>query len=214
VEPCFMPSSPWALPMTFGSGERYIANVSLAEARAIAVGLDRRAMAQREKAVATWDRKWAIAVACVRNKHLDRFDDVPERPQLHLPARRGSYSPEEIERLLSVCNKAKLPEVNGATPGQWWAALITAIVKTGMRPSEAIEEAELPPWPSGETNLHDTFRRLCHLAGIRGGNGLRGLRLAKMDCANVSAETAIDNADVAITERYCDLPPCRKVVAK
>lgn len=94
-----------------------------------------------------------------------------------------SYTSEEIERLLSVCNKARLPEVAGVSPDAWWRSFITISLATGLRPCELLEVRRkgsgwLFPWPHRRQSLHATFRFLVRAAGIDldGRHGLHGLR--------------------------------------
>ncbi|MEN6368062.1 MAG: hypothetical protein ABFC88_14790 [Thermoguttaceae bacterium] len=175
----FIATSPWAWPDAFDTGTAYVKNISLMEARAIAMGFNKAAMEKRAADVQCWDRQWAVAGACIRNRWMDRFEDVPERPQLPMPTRRTSYTPEEIERLLTACDQARLPNLAEMSPGQWWRTLITTIVNTGVRWQKAIEAAGLPEWPQDDRKgLSATFHRLCRLAEIYGANGFHGLRRA------------------------------------
>jgi hypothetical protein len=176
----FPPTSPWAWPDQFEAGSIHVKNLTLTEARAVAGAFNKRAMQQRGANPAGWDRQWAIATCCTRNKGLDQKEDVPERPQLPVPASRGAYTSEEVERLLSVCDAARLPAIDGVSPGQWWRDFIAMIRNTGRRACDVLESTDEPRqrWPHGRRELYDTFHRLLRVARIGNRLGFHGLRLA------------------------------------
>lgn len=180
----FPPTSPWAWPDQFDGGRIHVKNITLTEAKAVAGAFNKRAMQQREAIPAKWDRQWAIAGCCLRNKGRDLNEDVPERPQRPEPEHGGTYTSEEVERLLAVCNEALLPEIPGVSPDAWWRGFITISLTTGLRPSELLEMrckggGWLFPWPHSKESLYATFGFLVSAAGMDpdSRHGLHSLRL-------------------------------------
>lgn len=204
----FIPRSPWSAPETWGWGSIHARNVCLTDARAIVRAFNKESMLRREADVERWDRRWAIAVACVRNKGLDANEDAPERSWAAStvpftsckPSRRQrAYTPEEVERLLAACDVARLPIVEGVEPRAWWRGFIEAIRFTGIRPAVLLDlhRDKLPnsadgaildicgiagptlfPWPHSRPELYAQLRRLLRAAQIDAADGFHGLRRA------------------------------------
>lgn len=204
----FVPSSPWSVPETWGFGSIHARNITLTEARAIARSFNQESMLRRSANVERWDRRWAIALACVRNKGLDRNEDAPERSWAASsvpftpcqPSRqRRSYTPEEVERLLAACDVARQPIIDGIKPAEWWRGFIEAIRSTGIRPAVLLDlhrenlsssadgaildicgvgKTMLFPWPHSRPELYAQLRRLLRSATIDSANGFHGLRMA------------------------------------
>ena len=184
----FPPTSPWAWPDQFDGGRIHVKNVTLTEARAVAVVFNRRAIQQQQANPVGWDRRWAIAACCTRNKGYDQNEEVPERPQLPIPPGSGAFTPEEIERLLAVCDSARLPAIDGVNPGQWWRDFIIISIDTGLRPSKALEMQRkgggwLFPWPHNQKSFYATFNSLVSAAGMNpeGRYGIHSLRLTWLE---------------------------------
>ncbi len=76
----------------------------------------------------------------------------------------STYTIEEIDRLLAVCDKAKLPDLAGVSPAQWWRTLIVRATTTGQRLSEILEH-DLA-WPYSRRVFYRALRDLFQAAGI------------------------------------------------
>ena len=178
----FKPTSVCQWPESFTEARLHVRNISLTDARATVRAFNKAAMQRRETDVPAWDRQWAIAGCCVRAKGWDRERLFVARPDNQVNPPRG-YTSEEIERLLSVCNKARLPEIPGVSPDAWWRGFITVSLFTGFRPGELLEMrckggGWLFPWPHRRQSLYTAFRFLVNAAGINldGRHGLHSLR--------------------------------------
>jgi len=174
----FQPGSTWSWPDEFSEARIHAKNLSLTEARAVVRAFNKTSMQNRQADVVAWDRQWAIACCSVRNKGWDRYGDaVPERPQLQPVPIPEPYKPDEIARLLAVCDQAELPVIAGVSPATWWRTLVLEIVTTGRRASKVIAN-DLAAWPHGTPALYATFKRLVQAAEVEHATGFHGLRLA------------------------------------
>jgi hypothetical protein len=69
----FRPQSPWDIPNSFTDAKLQARNVTLEDARATVRALNKTAVESWQANHDTWDRQWAIAVACARSKGLDKL---------------------------------------------------------------------------------------------------------------------------------------------
>ncbi len=76
---------------------------------------------------------------------------------------RNVFTVAEVARLLAACDKARLPELAGVAPGQWWRELIVRAITSGHRLSEILERLARP---HGRRELYRTMRELREAAEI------------------------------------------------
>jgi len=133
----FVPDSPWSVPSEFSGGTLHLRSLTLTDARACVRALNASAMRERSKNPDAWNRRWAVATCCCRNKGMDANENARESNEVSRYPR--SYTADEIDRLLSACVKAPLPIVDGASPSAWWNAFIHAIMTSGLRPTVALK---------------------------------------------------------------------------
>jgi integrase len=141
VDDDFVPTSAWTWPGTAGPCVIHAENLTLKKARSIVRAFNEASLRNRSAGVAKWDRQWAIAACCTYKKGHDHKEKTPERkssPADHADAsaasaRKIEYKRGEITRLLSVCDSARLPIIDGIRPGLWWRDFINVICLTGLR---------------------------------------------------------------------------------
>ena len=67
------PNSSWEHPQTFSDAKLQVRNLPLEDARAMVRGLNKTAFEAWQHNRDAWDHQWAIVVACVRSKGLDKL---------------------------------------------------------------------------------------------------------------------------------------------
>ena len=85
----FRPQSPWDQPEVFTGATLQVKNIPLEDARAMVRGLNKTALASWQADHDGWNRQWAIAVACVRAKGMDKCIRVVSAnlaPKVRVPA--------------------------------------------------------------------------------------------------------------------------------
>jgi hypothetical protein len=83
--------------------------------------------------VAPADRRWAVVIHGTSQRKHQHQDQGQNQRCGCTRKPRAEFTDDEIGRLLTACQNARLPDVANISPAAWWRGLIMAILSTGLR---------------------------------------------------------------------------------